>query len=333
MTRILTCGFESRSYGEMTYQNHAFSTTIKRSPGGAAYQGTTAGYYAGYLHPTALPEMYLRYAVYATGATVNTQLRVRSETNADVMAFNYAINQPIQVYLYGTSWSLLGATSVNVPNATWQLIEMHIRFHPTAGIIEIKQDGVMTFFYRGGTSLQGVPCRLIQWENAANSFAYVDDIAINDTSGTEDNSWPGDGYTVLVPVVAQGDAADWNGSDGDKTDNFLLVDDVPADAETSYIFAGAPGAKDLYVPGAFALTEDAIQRVWVAGHVRKLFTFSQGVEFGIKQDGIEPWSAAQLLPTASYAVLRSTFWTTNPVTNAAWTEDDLNELQVGIRIP
>ena len=53
----------------------------------------------------------------------------------------------------------------------------------------------------------------------------------------------------------------------------------------------------------------------------------------IKQDGIEPWSAAQLLPTASYAVLRSTFWTTNPVTNAAWTEDDLNELQVGIRIP
>jgi hypothetical protein len=66
--------------------------------------------------------------------------------------------------------------------------------------------------------------------HACNGYGdwYFDDLAINDSNGSFQNSWPGDGAVIRLKPNAAGDASDW-------TNDYTAVDEVTPDEGTTLV--------------------------------------------------------------------------------------------------
>lgn len=74
----------------------------------------------------------------------------------------------------------------------------------------------------------------------------VSDLAVNSTAaGGTQTSWPGAESLVYLFPNGNGDNSAWAGSDGNSTDNFLLVDEVPPNT-TDYVESNTSGQIDEY---------------------------------------------------------------------------------------
>jgi hypothetical protein len=88
----------------------------------------------------------------------------------------------------------------------------------------------------------------------ANAVMYVDDIALNDTTGTDQNSFPGDGkVALLLPISDNARATLWTGGGGGLTNLWDAVNNTPpvgiaSGNNTSQIehAGGAAGTTDSY---------------------------------------------------------------------------------------
>jgi hypothetical protein len=317
------------NYGEMTGQNHTWDSANARTPGGLCFNGGSAGHNFYYERATPLNEFYLRFAVRANGASNVNHLHISNYGGGThLMTFRWANNQPIIPYLANTT--ALGASNVNVPTGTWHLIEMHLRIHRTAGVIEIKQNGVMSYLYRGPTTLGPSCCRVLWYINSGGAM-YYDDVAINDVAGDEDNSWIGDGYIVRLSPNGNGSISGWAGSDNNQIDNYLLVDERPFNADTDYVYAFADGVMDLYALSDLSSLPHPIKRIWPVVTAKRIAP-DRGNQLNLvlKQDGEEAESTVYI--PLNYGVTSGAALKQNPITGQPWTQTELNALQLGVRI-
>lgn len=101
------------------------------------------------------------------------------------------------------------ATTIAADNATWYRIELSYTFNASAQIsaCEAQLDGVSIATGSGLTATYTVQTPGLGWITApgANSVCYVDDHAINDSTGGSQNSWPGSGKVVVL--LPTGDSA------------------------------------------------------------------------------------------------------------------------------
>jgi hypothetical protein len=341
MARLLTCGFETQSSLEMSGQNHLISTAITRVPGGASCQFSNTGYYAYQQSDfgTYFTELYIRFAVYMPSLTTQPRCGLTNTAGSAVIYLSYGGGTPITlVYYNGSSWVTLATSTTNIPVNTWHLVEWHIRVHPTAGVSEVKQNGVMTSVYRGPTQWLPQaysPTRVYWIPNGTATAHYYDDIAINDLSGDSFNSWCGDGYVARILPNGNGDYSQLTGSDGNSTDNYLLVDDPAAhNSDTDYVYSITDGLKDLYNMASMpTLGSNSIRFVQPLAVSRRLnagsYLDSEKVKLGLKTGSTEVWSA-DTETTAGYTILRGDKYILNPETGLPWTESEINAIQVGM---
>ena len=89
----------------------------------------------------------------------------------------------------------------------WHRLEFHIVVHAVTGVFEVKIDGATAMKFEGDTSSIGhvrYICLGTQANIAYYFNAYWDDIAVNDTAGTVNNDWCGEGSIVLVQPKGAG---------------------------------------------------------------------------------------------------------------------------------
>jgi hypothetical protein len=161
----------------------------------------------------------------------------------------------------------------------------------------------------------------------------IDDFAMNDTNnddGKGDNSWPDDATIAFVPVVGQGTVHEWHGSDGDDIDKYLLVQDIPHDGDTSFVYrdGGDGGVKEQFTVSGFDGTDKTIIRVYPEGRARKTTAVGHTVKLGILPDGGTDQMTDDLELQLSYKQVIGTGLKLNPVDNEPWEEDDINALEV-----
>lgn len=212
---------------------------------------------------------------------------------------------------------------------TWYLIEFYFKMASSNGIIQVKVDGVLDIDWTGNTNPSSYPYLNAWWFNNTGDM-LLDDIAINDTSGSEDNSWCGDGRVILLKPDGAGSSTQWTPSSGS---NYTCVDERwPSNGDTDYVESDTADAIDFYSleNGSFPSGVE-IRRVWATAEARSTSPDSPKFALGIKSGNTTDWSSDLTLPL-SYQVFRGTVYTKNPDTNSAWTVNDVASLEVGVKV-
>lgn len=262
-------------------------------------------------------------------ASAGDIFRVSSDVTTDLFRLSYANNAYLRLVVNGTT--RIDTSSVFAPTTdTWYLIEMHLKM-ADAGTVELRVNGVSLGTWDGDTK-PGADIALTSFSIASylgvNSSSYHDDTAINDVSGSVDNSWCGDGRVIALRPNGAGDSTQWTPV---SASNYLDVDEVTPDDDTTYVSTATVGNKDLYaLEDATIPTSAVIQRVWVSAVARKTAEDADNVQLGLKAGTTEAWSTDRTLSTA-YQLHHGPEYTTNPDDSAAWEDADLDSLQAGIK--
>ena len=159
---------------------------------------------------------------------------------------------------------------------------------------------------------------------------YIDDLALNDTSGLVDNSYPGDGIIVKITPEEDGTTNNWTGSDGDSTDNFLLVDEYPKDDDTTYVYhdGSISGHQDQYAMSHLSFTGYTILRIYSEARARKTAAAAHTIKVGtLASGGSDVMSAALPIYTNAYTRVVGPEARINPVDSNPWEETDIDALE------
>lgn len=145
----------------------------------------------------------------------------------------------------------LGACSIPLPVGIWAYIEIKAVVSDT-GFIEVRFDGNQVFRYDGDTSRWSSTISSIEWraENWSavqlDDFYYLDMVDATATQGRAFNDYLGPIRIEALRPIGNGDSSGWLGSDGDKVDNYQLVDDPDQPDTADYVEALESGQRDLY---------------------------------------------------------------------------------------
>jgi hypothetical protein len=261
------------------------------------------------------------YFVWYKGATELGSIRINSSSQ--------------KIEAYTSTGTLVATGSISIQLNTWYLIEVHVKIADASGDIEVKVDGVtpLDIDFSGDTK-PGADTTIDSVNFScyfSNNSCYFDDLGINDTSGSVDNSWCGDGHIILLTPNANGDVTQLMGSDGNQTDNYLLVDDIPSDGDTTYVVGSGIGQYDLYNLLPSNLTDVIISRVWAEARARSIAATGDEVALLLKTGGNEYQGINNSLLTTYTRVVGSGY-TENPSTSLPWTISDLDSLQSGVEV-
>ena len=126
------------------------------------------------------------------------------------------------------------ATSSALASGQWHRLE--VSYNPTTRALEGRVNG--TSLWSGTASASrttmvtlGISVGL---STVAGGLVLFDDIAVNDSTGSYQNSWPGEGKIICPRPNAAGDAYSWQkttGGAGTNT-NYQLVDEAPPNDAT-----------------------------------------------------------------------------------------------------
>ena len=212
----------------------------------------------------------------------------------------------------------------------WFLLEAHIKIHDTTGIVEVRYDGQNDVSFSGDTKPGAdTAIDLINW--TPTNYIYYDDLAINDTVGAVDNSWCGDGHIIALAPNANGDLSQLDGSDGNKTDNYLLVDEKPSNSDTDYVEGSVAGNTDLYNFESAGVT-GTILHVWAEARAKDTVAASGTLILDIKTGGVE-YNSPNLILLTTYGQMLGPLYNYNPGTSGTtWTDSDLTAIQAGPKV-
>jgi hypothetical protein len=236
----------------------------------------------------------------------------------------------------GTLYLLVNnATVATVSNAvttdTWTLIEV-LYDNPSSNII-IKANNSEIVNYSGTID------SLIAFVTFFKSYGsghddiwdfYIDDFALNDDSGTVNNSWIGAGVIRLIKPTSDDTNADFTPSTG--TDNYAMVDDFPDDEDTTYNSSSTTGDIDTFilsnVPSIVAgQTINALNAVYVC----KSESSFQDVAPILISGATTDTGTSESAPLRSYTKTLNKVYDVDPNTSAQWTETNVNAVKGGYK--
>lgn len=165
-------------------------------------------------------ELYGRFAFHGNSNTGGTRTIMNLvDSNFNIMA-EIIINDVgggfynVQLYkgdVYGSpAGTLLCTAATTAANSAWTLIEWHFKFSQVGGVAELRvNSGAIASFsgdVRGPVGGITAVSQLVFWQRTTNNSTAnsYDDIVVNDTTTSFNNSWPGDGYIMLFNPAQDG---------------------------------------------------------------------------------------------------------------------------------
>lgn len=175
--------------------------------------------------------------------------------------------------------------------------------------------------------------------SAVTSYDYFfDDVAINDSTGSFQNSWPGDGKIIHLRPNAAGDASDW-------TNSYTDVDEVTPDDDTTTCASSTLDAIDDYNIDASGLTSETINVVSVGVRLKGSSTSNNSsfvVRVKAAAAGTVQESSAITPPDTAYytnytdvdmaQLYPLTMYDLPGASTTAWAPADLDNAQIGVRV-
>lgn len=241
-----------------------------------------------------------------------------------------------QIYLY--TWNpakninsspqdciTVGSGIARLQKEVWYVIEIRIKAHNTLGAIEVRVDGITDISFSGCTAPAGY-----HWTDRMGWYAFwmyfIDDIVVNDTTGTENNSWPNQMKVILLKPTTGGDYSEWN-KEG-KILGYECVNDMPKNPST-YVYSTSSGQREMYQLENMPADASSIAVVRSSAWANRSSKNLSQLDFEVKTHGSIYTSSDQGLYLAPHHT--SYAWDVNPNTGVAWTVDEVNNVQGGIK--
>ena len=157
-----------------------------------------------------------------------------------------------------------------------------------------------------------------------------DDIYITNGAGSAPtNGFLGDVKVETLRPNGNGNVSQFTGSDGNSTDNYLLVDESTY-SNGDYVHSSNSGDRDLYTFTDLAATAGTVYGVVATAVVNKNDTGSKQAELTARVGGTNYDSAARTLTTTDVGEVQ--VWEDNPNTSAGWTISDVNGAEFGVQV-
>jgi hypothetical protein len=158
-----------------------------------------------------------------------------------------------------------------------------------------------------------------------------DDLYICDGAGSTNNNFLGDCRVDAFAANGNGNSSQLTGSDGNSTDNYLLVDDATTiDDDTTYVEHATVGNKDTYACANMSHTPTSIFGVQVCANAKKDDAGAKSLCTVTRSGGADTDGATQALST-SYTYYREIL-EQDPNGPIAWTATNFNAAEFGIKV-
>lgn len=230
--------------------------------------------------------------------------------------------------------TVLGTSTFVAAAGVWAYYEIKVLISDTVGTVELRVNGSST----PDISLTGLDTRnggtgvvnSITLSDPGGSGTSFDDLYICDDAGSApNNDFLGDVKVETLRPSGNGNSSQLVGSDGNSTDNYLLVDETTPDSDTTYVESATVGDKDTYAYGDLATTTGTVYGVQLSPSVRKTDAGLRSVCSVARLSGTETDSADKVLSTTYQHM--TDMRETKPG-GGAWTISDVNSAEFGIKV-
>lgn len=199
------------------------------------------------------------------------------------------------------------------------LIEVRYLPHASAGVFQVKVNGVLVIDYSGNTGTT-TPINNISFGKASYWVFYLDNVVIDDAA------WPGNSKIQAIKPTGAGNSTQWTPSAGA---NYACVDEVPP-SEADYIESNVIGHLDLYAASDLVGTIGAVKCVQVqALAVAEGAPTPTNLQFAVRSGGTDYFSGDKLVPSG--AAQLAGLWETDPATGVAWLAGAVNAMEIGVK--
>jgi hypothetical protein len=239
------------------------------------------------------------------------------------------------IQLLGAGGASVWATSVpGVLNANVEAyIEVRVKHSTTVGEVEVRVNGNPTpVISVTGKDTGSQSDEIILEFGAAHGTRDASAFYLLNTSGpAPHNTFLGHIRYGSVLTSGNGNSSQLVGSDGNSTDNYLLVDDgFNHDSDSTYVESPTVGDKDTYAMGNLPTTPLTILAVCPLIIAKKTDAGTRAIVPVIRSGGTDYEGTDAYLGT-SYDVYREAF-IEDPDTAAAWTESGVNAMELGPKV-
>jgi len=233
---------------------------------------------------------------------------------------------------FGTG-TLLGITSVVLQIGVWHYVECRVVLSDTIGEVQCWVDGILEINATGidtknaGTDLV-FDAWQFHWDQSSLHEPNYDDFYLTNGAGAAPyNGRLGDIVIETILPVGNGATNNFVGSDGNSVDNYLLVDEVTPDGDTTYAQSAANGDIDLYAFQDLALPGLAIRGVQATADAKHLGVADNARL--VTRIGGANFNGADLPVAAGYSDLVE-IWDVSPATGVHWTIAEINAAEFGL---
>lgn len=252
-----------------------------------------------------------------------------SDSNPQV---KFSINSIVNKVSLIRGGSVLLEAAVDLPKNVWLYIEVGVKFDPSDGWMIMKINGNVV------ASVSGVSTRNSTSDTVLSKFLsrmdrmYATDMYLCTGAGSQNNTFLGDVKIETIYPNGNGNSSDFTGSDSDKVNNYLLVNEqYPFSGGTSgYVQSSGVGDKDTYTFGDLTSTTGTIAGV-------RQFVVSSKTDAGAVEashavrSGGSDYDGGSLNTTVGFSV--STHVNEeNPATSDPWEISEVNGSEFGVEI-
>jgi hypothetical protein len=299
ITRIGQIGFETGQYESGFADNGGggYITPVR------AYTGSRC-----YCAPTSYD---ILYRGYAASAQVRTGFYFYAPTGGlygnDPMVMKFKAGGTTLVHIYMEPASNLrfwvnGAVRATYTMSfdTWYHFGVTLNRHTSSGWASFYVNGEQKCTWSGNTGSSNPT--LTEWGTGTNDWNenghFYDDVYMDTMSGETDRNPPLRRFYYLTPD-GTGNYSDWIGSDGDSTNNYVHVDEVPQN-DSDYVYTEDVDQYDSYTMTSHTLTStQRFIRLIPIVRAKDLGTTEQ-IALGTRYSSTDLIGSAQS-PTTSYA--------------------------------
>ena len=295
---------------------------------GGNWQAGTDG--SAYRDLTAMSEGIFGMAVRSTRLSAENILWREGGTNHVYMEWDGSGHM---VFKHGGG-ATLGTTSSIWTVNTDKYVEVHLKVHDTTGFLRVYVNGVQEINFSGDTRNGGTGVinrfMLAGGQVTFEGFHYIliDDLYI--IANDDGTSIPlGDCKVECDLPTGNGNSSQLDGSDGNSTNNYQLVDESPPNGDTDYVESATVDEKDTYAFSDLASSTGVVHAVQISAMAKKTDAGARGLKSIARLSGTEVDSSAQSLGT-SYLMMLD-IRETKPG-GGSWTIADVNNAEFGVKV-
>lgn len=252
------------------------------------------------------------------------------------------LNADLTMSIYRTDHStILGTTTFALSPSTWYYIELkwNVNNSIASGDVVLYVNGDAKLTLAAATDTQGTANAYatgygfsgnVPTITSAGSAPFlIDDIYVDQAEAT---SIIGECRVITIRPSGDGNYSQFTGSDGNSTNNSLLVDESGTpNSDTDYVETSVVNNIDTYAYGDLPASVNTIYEVQLNTFAKKTDTDTRALSPVFRISSTDYVGSAYPNLTSTY-VCQMANYSTSPATAAAWTLSEINGLEAGFKL-